>query len=418
MRKATETASGTSGLGRWSALGTIVLCFVVAFEVVIMISPFALFFYAVFNPVLLSLSQHTATRWLTAFFLPHMIAPPDLALAAIRTAGSVFFALGLLGFLGCAIQVYAGKLLKSGVASRGLYAIIRHPQYVSLGVSGVGLAILWPRFLTLVLLAVMLFLYYLLARDEERRMLGRYGAGYRAYLTRTGMFVPRLRAVSHVAAEERDAAPVSAARALAVFVSLLLIVVGSGFALRVYTVQHLPLRSFDGVDAIAITAEDLEAVRDLMPTVLDDATIAATVATSRQAGHRMLAYVIPVDYTMQGMIADTGDEWRLFERHRTTAMITDYVLHPFRHLTEGHAHGGMATAAMHSHDSPAMKRRVILVDVSSPGRPLGSARDDFGLGVERRPRLFVDVHLHTGAVLQLREIPAGSGWGTVPTPMF
>jgi hypothetical protein len=132
----------------------------------------------------------------------------------------------------------------------------------------------------------------------------------------------------------------------------------------------------------------------------------------------MLAHVIPVDDTMQGMIADTGEEWRLFERHRTMAMITDYVLHPFRHLTDGHAHGGSHTGSMHGHDSPAMKRRVILVEISSAGRPLSSPRDDFGLGVERAPRLFVDVHLHTGEVLQMREIPASTGWGSVPTPTF
>lgn len=36
----------------------------------------------------------------------------------------------------------------------------------------------------------MLFLHYVLARDEERRMLGRHGERYRACLQRTGMFFP------------------------------------------------------------------------------------------------------------------------------------------------------------------------------------------------------------------------------------
>jgi protein-S-isoprenylcysteine O-methyltransferase Ste14 len=147
-----------------------------------MISPFALFFYAVFNPVLLALDRSPATRWLTAFFLPHMVISPDPALRAIRVLGSVAFIVGVAVFLACAIQVYAGKLFRTGPATRGLYAVIRHPQYLALAVSGFGLAILWPRFLTLVLLAVMLFLYYLLARDEERRMLARFGEGYRGFM--------------------------------------------------------------------------------------------------------------------------------------------------------------------------------------------------------------------------------------------
>jgi hypothetical protein len=65
-----------------------------------------------------------------------------------------------------------------------------------------------------------------------------------------------------------------------------------------------------------------------------------------------------------------------------------------------------------------MKRRVIFLDISADGRPLSSPVEDFGINARRSPLLFVDVHLHTGEILQVKELPAGSGWGTVPTPMF
>jgi len=65
-----------------------------------------------------------------------------------------------------------------------------------------------------------------------------------------------------------------------------------------------------------------------------------------------------------------------------------------------------------------MKRRVIFVGVSAPGRTLASPADDFGIAVTRRPLFFVDLHLHTGEVLAIRDTAPGSGWGTVPTPMF
>ena len=58
--------------------------FIIALEVLIMISPFAAFFYAALNPVLLFFAEWPATRWLTAFFLPHMVSPPGLFL---QTAG-------------------------------------------------------------------------------------------------------------------------------------------------------------------------------------------------------------------------------------------------------------------------------------------------------------------------------------------
>ena len=152
-------------------LGVAVLMyFVIALEVLIMISPFAAFFYAVFNPVLLFLARWPESRWLAAFFLPHMVLPPGLFLKAIRVAGSVLFVGGTLIFLVCAGQVYSGKLFRRGPVSGGLYRWIRHPQYLALSLAGLGLAILWPRFLTIVLWTVMVGLYVLLARDEERRM--------------------------------------------------------------------------------------------------------------------------------------------------------------------------------------------------------------------------------------------------------
>jgi hypothetical protein len=70
------------------------------------------------------------------------------------------------------------------------------------------------------------------------------------------------------------------------------------------------------------------------------------------------------------------------------------------------------------HNSPMMKRRIILLDLSDGQCPLNSMEDDFGINVRRVPLFFVDVHLHTAEILQMRDLAGGSGWGTVPTPMF
>ncbi len=156
-----------------------------------MISPFAAFFYAAFNPFLLLLADSPATRWLAGFFLPHMVLPPGFLLQAVRVAGSILFVTGTILFLVCAGQVYVHKFRRLGPVRGGLYRWVRHPQYVALWATGLGLAILWPRFLTIVLWTVMVGLYYLLARDEERRMAAQFGDQYRSYLARTGMFFPK-----------------------------------------------------------------------------------------------------------------------------------------------------------------------------------------------------------------------------------
>ncbi len=77
----------------------IVLYFIVGFEILIMISPFAGFFYSVFNPFLLETVKYPATKWLSAFYLPHMVIPPDDFLKFIRIMGSVLFVSGAAVFI-------------------------------------------------------------------------------------------------------------------------------------------------------------------------------------------------------------------------------------------------------------------------------------------------------------------------------
>jgi hypothetical protein len=340
-------------------------------------------------------------------------------LTVIRILGSVFFVAGMLIFFICAAQVYIGKLLKKGVATKGIYTLIRHPQYLGLGFAALGLAIMWPRFLTLTLLAIMLFLYYLLAKDEERRMTNRFGESYISYMNRTGMFFPHFIERALIGGSKSQQR-LGFGKAILIFAGLLVIVIGGGFILRAYTVHHLPFKQVDGVDVIAITKEDLIAAEQLLPSVLQAPSIATKLQPIESSkGHRLLAYFIPIDYVMQGMIADTGAKWKLFEQHKTIGMITEFILHPFGHLTGGHVgHAAMGAHNLSMHDSPTMKRRIIFIEVSGNNHQITSPFDDFGINIVRIPLFFVDVHLHTGEILQIRDTPTGSGWGTVPTPMF
>jgi hypothetical protein len=185
-------------------------------------------------------------------------------------------------------------------------------------------------------------------------------------------------------------------------------------------VRHLPLAQVADCDVITITVDDLVAAKQLLPSVLEDSAVAPKLQPLRsRAGNRLLVYFIPIDYVMQGMIADTGEQWKLFEHHKTIRMIAEYILHPFAHLTGGHHH---AAAMQHHdpslHDSPMMKRRIIFLDIAADQHRRGSPDEDFDINVRRTPLFFVDVHLHTGEILRVQDLLAGSGWGSVPTPMF
>src|ERR1035441_7105127 len=222
----------------------IVLYFVICFEILIMISPFAGFFYSAFNPVLLGLAKYPATKWLSSFFFTHMVVPPNGPLKVVRVMGSVLFLLGIAVFFICAIQVYSHKFLKRGTVLKGLYRWIRHPQYLGLSIAGLGLAILWPRFIVVVLWLVMILVYYMLSKDEERRMLGQHPETYSGYMERTGMFLPK--------GLEGAIAFSTVAGKVALFVLISVGAIGGAFALRAYTVRNLPLWTDSNVTALAV----------------------------------------------------------------------------------------------------------------------------------------------------------------------
>lgn len=79
------------------------------------------------------------------------------------------------------------------LATGGLYALVRHPQYTGLfiGLFGEGV-VHWPTVFSVALFPVIVLAYGLLARNEEKRVLEQFGDQYRAYMRRVPMFIPRL----------------------------------------------------------------------------------------------------------------------------------------------------------------------------------------------------------------------------------
>ncbi|MGA9639960.1 MAG: isoprenylcysteine carboxylmethyltransferase family protein [Terriglobales bacterium] len=157
----------------------------ITLEMLFMVTPFALYYYSVYSPVLVGSFSLPATGWLPAFFLPH------LSTKILPSMGALIVLLGLVGFAVSAFQLYYAKFRRRGVVQSGLYKRIRHPQYLFLGLAGLGLLILWPRFILLIVYINMLWFYYFLARSEEGRMEARYGEAYREQKQRTWMFLPR-----------------------------------------------------------------------------------------------------------------------------------------------------------------------------------------------------------------------------------
>jgi protein-S-isoprenylcysteine O-methyltransferase Ste14 len=158
--------------------------FLITLEMVFMVTPFALYYYSIDRPFLLAPLKVPVLAWLPAFFLPHLSAE------SFPNIGNLIVLLALIAFLVGAAQVYYAKFAGRGVVRGGSYKHIRHPQYLFLGLAGLGFLITWPRFILLLIYINMLWFYYVLARSEERRMEARFGDAYRELKQRTWMFLP------------------------------------------------------------------------------------------------------------------------------------------------------------------------------------------------------------------------------------
>lgn len=77
------------------------------------------------------------------------------------------------------------------LATTGLYARVRHPQYVGFLAIMVGFLLQWPTVPTLVMFPVLIVIYRRLALQEERAVAAEFGAAWDDYARRTPRFIPR-----------------------------------------------------------------------------------------------------------------------------------------------------------------------------------------------------------------------------------
>jgi protein-S-isoprenylcysteine O-methyltransferase Ste14 len=354
---------------------------VIVFEILFMISPFGLHFYAAYGPVLDVLHRRPATAWLTKFYLPHFSETGSRVLNGAHAGGFVLIGLGLLAFLAAALPVYWAKLRARGPVTGGLYAVVRHPQYVALAVTGVGTALVWPRFLVLITLVTMLFLYALLADWEERLCLARFGEGYRAYLRHTGRFVPhwlerRLPRILPVAGGLR------VLTLAAVWLVAVPLVVLLGVFLRDRSLAQLA--ALYERDAAVISTAHLE--RGELVAVYDTARAAAEVVRALGDGGDapLIVYVVP-------------SEW----------LLPDLPLDPTT------ASGGHHTPA----DFDRTRYKVLFTRARLHGEAPSGA-DIIRAAHGREPLIVAHVDARARRVTGVTVPPPHVRWGDISTPMF
>lgn len=384
----------------------------VMIEVLIMVSPFAFYWYSLYAPTLQGLHRWRATAWLEAFFLPHSVITTSPILEFTRwTLGAYCFSLGILGFVFCAVQIYAAKLFRRGVVVSWVYSRIRHPQYLSLAIAGFGLLTIWPRIIILVLYLGMLFAYYFLARFEEKHEEAKHPeyAGYRA---RTAMFIPgnpggKLFRLFFGWVPNR-------ALGLALSsVAVIALVLGGGLMLRSYTIGHAAtdLMPEDRVMAISIWPMPAEKIEQVVDVALKDPRVQSALA--KESGAVFTAHVLPENYGMVNMFADVGINHRMFSRV-SLGRFKYLVGFVFPFLNRDLKDRIMGT--------PEDNYKVIFSRVDEPGRPSITVDHVTDLSAKMTPIVIAEIRSpQTSGDPVLHDVvipPRRSFWGDITMPMF
>lgn len=378
---------------------------VIVFEILFMISPLALYYYSAYRPFLNLLRRSPATAWLDQFFLPHFSQTSSPALTLLGQIDEAVFFAGVALFLVGFVQIYFTKFFRRGQPVTGLlYRWIRHPQYLAVAIIGIGVMLHWPRFLVLVGYVTMLFLYYFLARHEERRCLERYGDSYASYLAHTGMFLPR----SWTGWLPRWLPERGAARDVALAAAYLVLLggaVAAGFWLQDYSLHHVSSYStsyhaiVDSIfgdsqeessstwaDIVALSPAKLEPARlerALKLAMRDERVSEFLMAPDSGNVKKLVVYVVPI-------------EWRL----------PDLPM-------ESQPTGGHYTPP----DFDPNKFKVLFTRVECYG-PDAEGLDIVKRAVRREPIALVKVDLANHLVMGWETPPATVRWGDVPTPYF
>lgn len=380
----------------------------VMIEVIVMISPFAFYWYSLYAPTLQGLHRWRATAWMEAFFLPHSVITTSPLLEFLRwRLGTYAFSLGILAFLFCAAQIYGAKLLRRGAVRSWIYSHIRHPQYLSLAIAGFGLLTMWPRIIILVLYLGMLFIYFFLARFEENQMLARYPE-YDSYRHRTAMFIPGDPGGRLFRLFFGQMKSPALARALA-SVAIVALVLGGALLLRRYTIGHsaTTLLPEDRTMAIAIWPMPPEQLNRLVSTALADTRIRA--ALGKESGAAFTAHVLPENYGMINMFADVGTDHRMFSRIRLRrfSYLLTFVFPFFG--------PNMRTMIM---GSPEDQYRVVFSRVDEPGEAPLAVVNVTDLTAKMTPVVIADIRGLAAAPQNVVIPPRRSFWGDITMPMF
>jgi len=394
-------------------ISTIMAYCLISVEIIIMISPFALYFYSIYAPILNFLASSSYFSWTTEFFLPHMIFLDDPLIMAISYL-QLLLVIGLVLFFTAAVPLYWGRFTGKGLVSISFYSKIRHPQYLFLAISGFGLLLYWPRFIILIFFVTMLFVYYLLARNEEWRMKQEAPGDYEKYMESIPMFLPGEPGGKIFTVFFGRIKP----KWLGIVISYVVVMTLSillAIGIRSYTVKHLPMVQEESVTLVSVFERHENEIRELYKKILTSDQIRNFLDDHKDVN---LAYIMPGDFFLTALVTDEGRNF------------SDDIIQRFPEVLEWHEHkykGGLGKffrifynfiGTLGGIETDYDIERFIFVSVVDHTDNPVSANHIFNLGMQRRPALLVDYNTFDEKIVAVVETSKEHKWGIIPMPTF
>jgi len=364
---------------------------IILFEMLYMATPFAAFFYSAYQIPLKFLNENAVTAWLIQTILPHFIETKSSFLHFIINAGWMMMAIGSIVFIIGFIQIYYSKFAKKGAVTGGIYNLIRHPQYAAWILFGSGMSLVWSRLIVWIMYVTMIFIYYFLARAEERECTEKYPETYPPYFNSTGMFFPKIFSFGEINITYPPKKFMYAATVLLIYIFVVSITIVSAITLRDYTISKMSTTYGKDYMAVSVSYISPELTKKSIDILIGDSIVQQQLSKLFNEGDARMFYVMPQSWVLPELGMATG----LIDHNNPQANST--------------SHGNPVDTA------PTRKRVLIshakLIQQTGPSGILKYMKQQI-------PKLYVDIDLVKGKVINISKPPQKGIYSYIPVPLF
>ncbi len=139
------------------------------------VSPQPTFAVQVFPYLVISVDNFSTPILHLIFSLPLMVSAIWFGIGGVKAVG---------------FRVAETHASPERIITRGVYSIVRHPQYFGWFLAHVGMSILFSACYSLLFTPILIIIIYLISRKEEEELVKEFGKEYEDYRKKVPMLLP------------------------------------------------------------------------------------------------------------------------------------------------------------------------------------------------------------------------------------